>query len=81
MHHANQGHGCIPDLGAPRTSLHVVTFPSATHGLLLHSTARFNPLDPDRWTGHPAGQLVKGTRAPLYHSQSATGSSGTIANR
>lgn len=50
-------------------------------GLLLHSTARFSPLDPDRWTRRPAGQLVKGTRAPQHYSQSATGSSGTIANR
>lgn len=26
-----QGHGCTPDLDAPRTSLHVVTFPPVTH--------------------------------------------------
>lgn len=50
-------------------------------GRLLHSTARFSPLDPDRWTRRPAGQLVKGTRAPQHYSQSATGSSGTVANR
>lgn len=43
--------------------------------------ARYNPLEPDKRASSPAGQLVKGMRAPQRHSQSVTHSPGTTANR